>query len=565
MAAALLEMREVQSFPTLMVLASGLFYWLPGEITGQITAKFFHRRERTTQATTLPVTTLFLAAAGAMQLIAGETDASKALFLLAILTLLGNFVVGKLYRFVRERLRPSADRDQAQEILNASIYITLLFYAWWAPSGIKSIWEWPLQFQPSYLAMALIVLATATSIAGWRARLNPTRTKLYALISCLLIQLAGTESKSLTAREIIRSDKITGYLSASKRFDSISELSSKFVSQIGGMPFHVNTHPAGKVAFFNLTEQFQIQDPTIIWSMFILFTTALCPLLVHKSCRVLGLSLDRSAFAAIITAILPSFALFSPGFDIFNSTLSSLLLLCWLKALSAEAFPARLRWSACTGAIGYICMIYAYNLLTFGAVLIGFGFFIVTVLRNCTPKLALITCLISTITFAASSQIFYILTGYSAFSALDKSIAIQAAIEGNNRQGLAATLLNGYDFLLGIGPYAFFTWVAVMAPRASEKPYRQCGSKFTQITKNLPKLHPHHRELGLITATSIMLISLSGKLNIETARVWIFLMPSVIISIAASQRIKPADIMPNFVFAQGLWALVMTSRFQFFF
>ena len=558
-------MREVQILPTIWVIASGLIYWIPGDLarralrTGNISIN-----QLDYQAS--PITAIFVAACAAMQAIGGHKDIAESLFILSASILAGNLA---LHHLPRDKgiLKGIADAhsNPLQECLNASLFISYLCIIWWAPSGIKSIWEWPLQFQPSFKAIAICLIATYTSMKGWANRASPKLIKFYAFVSCYLWQFGGAESKSVTIREILTSEKITGYLAASKRFDSITELSSQFVESLGSLPFHANTHPAGKVAFFKLLDQLGSQEPTHAWSLFIALTTALCPLLVHKACRSIGLSMDRSSVAALATALLPSFALFSPGFDIFNATLSTLLLATWIKSLTATRPSIQVKWSLCTGLIGLTCLVYAYNLLTFGAVLVGYAYFITTTLKHCKPSDALKASLLAAATMLSAALLFKELTGYSVINSLITSIDIQSSIEASNRQGLVTTLLNGYDFSVGVGPYPFLIWATGIIPifkmrsESSVKKFRK------ELSQPQSQIDSNWWKLGLITLVSVLTISFSGQLDVETARVWIFLMPTVMIAIASNNRLNPTSLFPPLLMAQSIWGITMISRYQFFF
>ena len=559
-------MREVQILPTIWVIASGLIYWIPGELARRaLWARNISINQSDYQAS--PTTAIFVAACAAMQFIGDHKDTAESLSILSASILIGNLA---LHHLPREKgiLKSIADAHSKplQECLNASLFISYLFIIWWAPSGITSIWEWPLQFQPSLKAIAICLIAAYISMRGWANRASPKLLKFYAFASCCLWQLGGAESKSVTIKEILRSEKITGYLAASKRFDSITELSSKFVESLGTLPFHANTHPAGKVAFFQLLDQLGAQEPTHAWSLFIALTTALCPLLVHKACRSIGLSLDRSALAALATALLPSFSLFSPGFDIFNATLSTLLLTVWIKSLTSTSLSSQVKWSLCTGLIGLTCLVYAYNLLTFGAVLIGYAYFITTTLKRCKPSHALKASLLAAATMLSAALLFKELTGYSAINSLIASINIQNSIEASNRQGLATTLLNGYDFSIGVGPYPFLVWATAMIPRfKKELQVRPSKKSRKKLPQPQDPIGNDWWKLSLITLASVLAISLSGYLDIETARVWIFLMPTVMIAIASNNRLNPTSLFPPLLMAQSIWGITMISRYQFFF
>ena len=561
-------MREVQLLPTLWIAASGLVFWVPGEIARRVLQRDDNSATKP-QGKKIPITALFFVTCACMQAMAGDYNAGTGLTLLAASILISN---ASLYWLSNQNSRIGAISrthfQVSQQCLDASLYTALIFLAWWAPSGISSIWEWPLQFEPSAVAIAACTTAAIANFIGWQNRNNPKLLKLFAFTSCCFWQMGGAISKSLTISQILNSEKVTGYFSASKGFASVDEISREFVISLGTLPFHVNTHPAGKVVFFQLLNQSGTEDPSQIWSTFILLMTALCPLLTHKACRVLGLSLERSALAALATATLPSFAMFSPGFDIFNATLSTLLLVCWIKSITSKQLPNKSKWSIGTGLIGLTCLVNAYNLLTFGSVLIGYAFFIVFILKRSTLLDALLTSLLAAIAMVSSIFILEYLTGYSPMDSLMKSMAIQSSIEASNRAGAVASFLNSYDFLLGVGPFLFLMLLSTSLPELKERNRNSSPSNIISCKDCLQSpdlINRNGWKLGLITMISIAAISLSGTLDIETARVWIFLMPTVTIAIAFNSRLTTSVLYPQILLTQSLWGIMMISRYQFFF
>ena len=559
--------------PDNWVLLSALVFWLPGEVIGQKIWKIEMPRFGSRWPLLL-ITPVLILIFSFVQVNSGMLHEARLLFKLGILCFFGIVT----YVFASgERLFSRVDQSKATglEVYSCCLFayfVCFLSLIWWLPPGVKSIWMWALQFEPRLITFMVLVAASGVSILAISRCLTRLVRLSLATLGCMLWQLGGVLGKSLSVQEIAESEKISGYLSASRLFTNTAEIAGSFTERIGTLPFHVNTHPAGKVFLMHILDSFNQAHTSKIWAIVIILAVSLIVPISFKISRLMNGSENESITAACFVGLIPSLALFSPGFDAYNMFLCALLLLTWIKALKCSSKRISSLWAIVTGILGYSAVTVSYTSLVFGAVLLCWAPVVLSRHQSTLTYGEMARRLIVLAICAGSALVgidflFSSFTGYSNMMSLVRSIEIQSTIEASNRSGLNAFLLNIFDYGYGMGPAVLAVALLLFFRGGAEIIKRKLVSDSRQGHHNRAELSLTSDSSLVITSISaVILVGLSGFLDIETARVWLMLMPPSIIAVTVwVMKGASHGYLGYFFFCQVCWGLVQNLRYQFLF
>ena len=552
--------------PDSWVLVTGLFYWLPGEtISSKIWKIKPPKYGRSWHL--LFLTPCLLAIYSFLQANSGMVHEGKLLLQLSVSCMIGacSYIVCSGERLFNGSERSSEGLRLYSCILFA-YYVWFLTLIWWLPAGVRSIWIWPLQFEPRLVTGVFAIIAIAVSLLSTNTQISTFRRIGISMMGCLIWQVCGIYGKSLSIGEIALSEKITGYLGASRLFSSTYEIAQSYIDRIGLMPFHVNTHPAGKVLLMKLLDELDASHAPILWALVISICVCLIVPLSYKVARLLSFSKNHSALVGTSVSIMPSLALFCPGFDAYNAFLCTLLLLLWIKGLLRSKSKGSLTlYSFSIGIIGYSAVTFSYTSLVFGSVLIAWSPWIVGRYQLCSSwrrgcmRVLAIAFASGTVAICADMTTHY-LTGYSNLFALSKSMEIQTAIEATNRAGLNAFLLDWADFAYGMSPVLFAGFLLISSGVVVRLAFNlRRNRQGTYVFRDI-------EHLMALTFASIVGVALSGLLDIETARVWLMLMVPATISTTLWAVVNhEVNVFRSFLFCQAIWGATLVLRYQFLF
>ena len=559
--------------PDNWVLVSALIFWLPGEVIGQKIWKI-EMPKFGNRWPLLLITPILVLIFSFVQVNSGMQHEGRLLFKLGVLCFFG---VGTYILASGEKLFSRVDRPGATglEVYSCCLFgyfVSFLSLIWWLPPGVKSIWMWALQFEPRLITFTVLVAAAVVSILAVNKNLTRFVRLSLATSGCVLWQLGGVLGKSLSVQEIAESEKISGYLSASRLFTNTAEIADSFTDRIGTLPFHVNTHPAGKVFLMHILDSFNQAHASKIWAVFIILAVSLIVPVSFKLSRLIDGSENESITAACFVGLIPSLALFCPGFDAYNAFMCTLLLLAWTKALKSSSTRISALWAIVTGMLGYSAVTFSYTSLVFGSVLLCWTPVVLRRHRSTLTYEQMSRRLIGLAICAGSTLVGVDLllnsfTGYSNLVALAKSMEIQSAIEASNRSGINAFLLNIYDYGYGIGPAVLAVALSVSFRRIAEIVKSRLEREPNLRRSNRAELSiASHSSLVIVSISAVILVGLSGFLDIETARVWLMLMPpSIIAVILLVMKEVTYRYLGYFLCCQVCWGLIQNLRYQFLF
>jgi len=451
----------------------------------------------------------------------------------------------------------------------SSLYIALLYWVWWLPAGARGVWVWALQFEPSTNSLVLLLLSLLLScfllITRWRYEFHRFSPALLLMpVSCALMQLAATCSQSVDPIQIYSLDKITGYYTASKHFLGIDDLLSRFNILLPQMPYHVVSHPVGKVLMFKVSSSL-LAYPWNLWFVFgvVVAVSSLASLLAWQLAWRLWNSEPRALLAGILTAILPSISFFSPLFDVFNVFLSLGLMLCWVLALQSSRKSSIMFWSCCVGLVGYASLFFAFNMLILGLFLLAAAPAVLPVRQGLRESLEILwrVVVVASLVCLVSGLTVYFVSGYDLIAGLRGSLVMDEKVRPDQYRTFVSRLFNIQELLWGMGGFNFF-WLLSVVIACCRQLFREgfdgplCLVKqFFSLSR--PRLYLALELLGFIG------INLLGVLSGETSRLYAIFMPFLLVGLVGVGRVLSLGSALLSIFSCLLWVFVGVWRYQF--
>ncbi|MBN8728203.1 MAG: hypothetical protein J0H15_10965 [Xanthomonadales bacterium] len=248
---------------------------------------------------------------------------------------------------------------------------------------------------------------------------------------------------------------------------------------------------------------------------------------------------------AALYAIMPALVVFFPEFDQLYPLLTMLIVAAWLSALEGSRVHAL--W---VGVALFVATFFAWNLLALGVfVLLAAAWRAWAGSRDSKPVVVPIAgaAMVALVAALGLYALLWLLSGYRPVASLQHALATQSVFaELVHRPWLACVLLDPWDFLVGTGIAVAILPVAYFRQVRSDPAARQGALALAGI--------------GL---ASVLLIDLSGLLRTETARVWLFLQPFMLVPAGlALARFTPRQ--QALLIGVHWWVLViMVARLSF--
>jgi hypothetical protein len=248
--------------------------------------------------------------------------------------------------------------------------------------------------------------------------------------------------------------------------------------------------------------------------------------------------LDR-LYAAALYSLLPGLLLICPEFDQVYPLFAMGIVGAWVLSMDGHR-----RAAPALGAVLFVAHLFAYNLLTIGAFLALHAGALLWRRpdRRATLRRILATSAVALVVWAGLLLLLHLATGYRPIASFASALDTQARVAGSHgRPWLACVLFDPYDFALGAGIMA--------VPLALIFAYRA-----------LRRAGPLTRAEGLtlLGLATIAVVDVSGLLRAETARVWLFLQPFLVIPAAlVLTRWRTSD---RAVFFALQWLIVVVLK-----
>ena len=428
---------------------------------------------------------------------------------------------------------PDADKAaltarQAGVVLAVGLAFGLgVIYEWGPLNGFVSLtkWEWPWQ-DLGTIQMGLALLAPFLLILGvvWSVDRTASRVPMWFWLVALVIANFCFQLFSVLAdprgperiMQIVSSADATSYFTDALTIQHLRDWLSHF--DRATLHGHSVTHPAGPIVFYYVFVRLFGPDVGALLGGCAVGLAASFGVVVMYHFAGLWASDKRvRLLASAFYALLPGLTVFFPELDQVYPIFSMLLILTFVKALSA--FNAWYRYALALGAVLFAASFFAYNLLTIGAFLLYYGLWwlwredrtgaaVLTVIR---------TAAVSMVTAASLYLLLWATTGYNPPAALHHALAAQDATARRwlGRPYRMFVLPDLYDFTLAAGIIVIpILWFHLSKLREEFK------------------ANPNGMALTLIGLATVLTVDLSGLLRGETARVWLFLQPLLVVPVA---------------------------------
>ena len=381
-------------------------------------------------------------------------------------------------------------------------------------------WKWPWQ-DLSPIQMGLALLAPFLLIAGVvrSADRATSRVPMWFWLAALVVASFCLQLFSVLADprgaerilQIVSSPDATSYFADALSIQHLSDWLGHF--DRAALHGHAGTHPAGPIVFYYAFSQMFGKDVGALLGGCAVGLLASLGVVVMYHFAGLWTDDRRSRLlASAFYALLPGLTVFFPELDQVYPLFSMLLILTYVTALNTAG-----KWyvhAAGFGAILFLASFFAYNLLTIGAFLLYYSLWW---LRNEGKTLILLrTAAVSVSLAAALYLLLWATTGYNPPAALRHAFALQ--------QGSAKVLARPYHVFVLTDLYDFALAAGIIAIPI-------LGFRLAKLRDDF-KANPTGTALTLIGLATVLTVDFSGLLRGETARVWLFLQPLLVVPVA---------------------------------
>jgi hypothetical protein len=243
---------------------------------------------------------------------------------------------------------------------------------------------------------------------------------------------------------------------------------------------------------------------------------------------------EGSFAGASFLALMPGPVLFTPEFDQAFPLLTVAFLGTWIVALRRD----RLAWACVCGAVLAVVLFITYIALVLGIAVVGLA--VVAFLRSPTRRTAARLALHAGTVLGACGAVFFTLwvaTGYDAIGSFRAAMAVQSVhLEAVARPWPKTIPFDLADFFLGAG------WIVpAIAARFSAGIWRR------------PDLGDF--AIVAVCGAQLLIAAGSGLLQGEAARVWIFLLPLLLVP--AALELDSWSTRARAVGYAGAWAMLV--------
>jgi hypothetical protein len=422
----------------------------------------------------------------------------------------------------RSRGRPLPDSQRPRQIivLLAALFPALMILFQVTGFNGPTYWRW--RYVDQAVDVYLVLAAAVGGLLLWAWR-RQTVLPLLLAQGALLFSFVSLSHEGLDAiSSRIRNPDITSYYTEASKLHGVAGFLRDYDQRLPAMQGHTQTHPPGAILYFYAWQRLA-GDAAALWSgVALMLALTLGVPLIYLLTERLAKDRETALAAAASWAVLPGLVTIAPAFDPLYAVFTLALVYAWTRA----ALEGARVWAAVWGAAWFVALCFAHSFLTLGA------FFVLSAvldvglsndrgaaLRRTATSAALGGAVLAGC-FAAAGA----LTGYNHLAALCTSMRLQGDLAQVWHRPYSSTVFwDLYDFSLAAG------WVPVGLVVAAAAAWR---SRWAGLPHALRVAAP----AGLAT---ILIVDLTGLLRAETARVWLFLQPFLILPAAVELRSWP--------------------------
>ncbi len=364
-------------------------------------------------------------------------------------------------------------------------------------------WQWPWQRRGDVLLVAILLLvATSPALAAQFVRSRAVALVLLGF-TVVLLQFTGNQlqpGRHGEARiEAIAHDQLqTSYFTVAESIVKAPGIDwlGEYDELLKLAPQHATTKPPGPVAFYVLLIRLAgaARAPLVI-AVALSLLSACGVAAAWWMVRTITGDDETGRIAATLLALSPSMTLFFLYLDPVYPILSCALVALWFRALEGD----RRRDAVFFGLVLFLATMTSYTLLVLGLPLAAITATRL-VRRGALRRLRILELVAIAIGVAVTSHaLFALVTGFNPISAFRTALAMQAyQLPLLHRPWPKTIPFDLLDFFLGAG------WVPLVPA-------------LWWVTK--------HRDVTAWTFLTPFVVAVTGLIQAETARVWIFLLP----------------------------------------
>lgn len=408
-------------------------------------------------------------------------------------------------------------RKESISILTVSIGITaiLLINLHFAPMNGPEYWEWNWRFVGFFPVLAYLILPFLLYCYSFysigKAHCIVVLTLFTA--SNFLLQLSGIMAEPIYSYKaifhIVNNPFTISYYTDALKITDLNNWLGNFPLQ--QLELHSRTHPPGPILFYYATVKlFGTYYGAYAGAIIIGALGSASVLFIYQFASMWELdSRTRLTICAYYTLI-PGLVLFFPEFDQIYPLFAMFMLYLWHAVMTRSA-----KYLLPFSVVLFICIFFAYNLLTIGMPLALMSLYFIYSADDKIKALWRLTvyATVAITVFAALHFALFFTTGHNSFLVFIKAVQHQNSVIFSPQRPYFFTIFTDlYDFFLGSG-YLTIPLLAIFISRS--------------INKNI--LSEKYLVYSFLGLASIAAIDLTGLLRCETARVWLFLQPFIVI------------------------------------
>jgi hypothetical protein len=401
------------------------------------------------------------------------------------------------------------------------IWLVLLAFEVWGVNG-PEYWTWPwrnLGWGRTLLLMAppLVLLFAGLPLGGNPLSRKGLHFSLATLcLTNLALQVLGMmlEPGGLAhIRTIVESPVATNYFGEALRIDSVRDFLIEFPRRTHGI--HSGSHPPGTILYYLFWIRLLGPDAaSIVGGLVLGIVGSLGVPAIYGFSSLWTRDPRTRLLISGLYSLLPALVLFLPEFDQVFPLLAMGLVWGSVRALEGHG-----RWAILTGALLFLATLLAYNLLILGAFA---ALFALRTLFRGDPGRGRLLLARDLVTQGAlvlgTTLLLHVLLGL--VSGYNPVAYFQAALR--HQEGIDSFYVCPYFQTLFFGPYDFFLGSGMLTLPLLFLYLRSLRGEATTLT-------PDHAAMTFLGLATIACVSLSATLPTETARLWLFLQPLVIV------------------------------------
>jgi hypothetical protein len=319
----------------------------------------------------------------------------------------------------------------------------------------------------------------------------------------MLLQYASLHvdkrGRSLLAQSV-QDPGVTGYYSNAAEITDVRAFLDGFAN--AKLHTHSKTHPAGPILYYyGLIRAFGAENAAWVGGLLIGVIASFGVAMVYVFAGLWTTAGSARVMPCFVFALSPALIGFLPELDQVYPIIALTMIVTWARALAGP------RAGVWLGLALFIASLMAYNLVATGAFMAPYTLWWLHQRRWQRQDMlrVLLAAAVALATFVAAHLLLWAATSYHPIDSFRSSLSAQAHFSRHNRRPYGSVIwTDPFDFFLGGG----------------------------LITLPLLLLHLRRqpeRALTWLALFAIVAVDLTGLLRCETARVWLFLQPLVVV------------------------------------